>query len=93
MLGVYIVRYQGGPTSLYGGDAKWNTVILDLRNDFMNLSNNQDIEEFYPVIASDLGICVGVVRMLPGSRLMIISLRGCSFPKGHLFLAKSCMIN
>lgn len=69
MLGVYIVRYQGGPTSLYGGDAKWNTVILDLRNDFMNLSNNQDIEEFYPVIASDLGICVGVVRMLPGSRL------------------------
>lgn len=69
MLEVYIVRYQGGPTSLYGGDAKWNTVILDLRNDFMNLSNNQDIEEFYPVIASDLGICVGVVRMLPGSRL------------------------
>lgn len=69
MLEVYIVRYQGGPTSLYGGDAKWNAVILDLRNDFMNLSNNQDIEEFYPVIASDLGICVGVVRMLPGSRL------------------------
>ena len=68
MLGVYIVRYQGGPTTLYGEDVEWKTVILDLRDDFMNLSKNQDIEEFYPVIASDLGICVGVVRMLPGSR-------------------------
>lgn len=93
MLGVYIVRYQGGPTTLYGEDVEWKTVILDLRDDFMNLSKNQDIEEFYPVIASDLGICVGVVRMLPGSRPMIISLRGCSFPQGHLFLAKSCMIS
>lgn len=68
MLGVYIVRYQGGPTTLYGEDVEWKTVILDLRDDFMKLSKNQDIEEFYPVIASDLGICVGVVRMLPGSR-------------------------
>lgn len=68
MLGVYIVRYQGGPTTLYGEDVEWKTVILDLRDDFMNLSKNQDIEEFYPVIASELGICVGVVRMLPGSR-------------------------
>ena len=68
MLGVYIVRYQGGPTTLYGEDVEWKTVILDLRDDFMNLSKHQDIEEFYPVIASDLGICVGVVRMLPGSR-------------------------
>ena len=68
MLGVYIVRYQGGPTTLYGEDVEWKTVILDLRDDFMNLSKNQDIEEFYPVKASDLGICVGVVRMLPGSR-------------------------
>ena len=68
MLGVYIVRYQGGPTTLYGEDVEWKTVILDLRDDFMNVSKNQDIEEFYPVIASDLGICVGVVRMLPGSR-------------------------
>ena len=68
MLGVYIVRYQGGPTTLYGEDVEWKTVILDLRDDFMNLSKNQDIAEFYPVIASDLGICVGVVRMLPGSR-------------------------
>ena len=42
MLGVYIVRYQGGPTTLYGEDVEWKTVILDLRDDFMNLSKNQD---------------------------------------------------
>ena len=43
MLGVYIVRYQGGPTTLYGEDVEWKTVILDLRDDFMNLSKNQDL--------------------------------------------------
>lgn len=68
MLGVYIVRYQGGIREFYGSDYKWKEVILDLRNDLAKLSNHPDIKEFYPVITSDLGICVGVIRMLSGSR-------------------------